>query len=209
MARIFLIRHGETKANNERRYQGQIDTPLNKNGIRQATELSKLVRQIPFTRIYTTPLQRAQTTAQLIAKPHRLDICIVPELMERNFGAWEDLTFEQISARYSKLYKQWLITPNTPIPNSESFPAFKKRVLSGLKKATGDLKPHDTIAIIAHGGPNRIILQHYLGISDDKSFWKIKQDNACINVIEVQTTYNLVSLMNYHGNNFHIDSIRY
>ena len=210
MARIFLIRHGETAANNEKRYQGQIDTPLNKTGIQQAKALAELLSNVPFSRIYTTPLQRAQKTALLLAQVQKKkNILILPGLLERNFGQWEDLTFTEIKRRYPKIYATWLNTPYAKIPGAEPFPAFRKRVLDCLRSVLKTLPAEETIAIVAHGGPNRIILHHFLGSSDKKDFWKIKQDNACVNIIELQPHYQMISLLNYHIGNFQKRSLKY
>jgi broad specificity phosphatase PhoE len=210
MARIFLIRHGETAANNEKRYQGQADTPLNRTGLRQAKTLAELLKKVPFSRIYTTPLKRAQKTALLLAQVQKKkNIMILPGLMERDFGQWEDMTFTEIKRRYPKIYAAWFNTPAAKIPGAEQFPAFRKRVLNSLRSVLKNLHTEETIAVVAHGGPNRIILHHFLGSSDKKDFWKIKQDNACVNIIELQPHYQMISLLNYHVGNFQKGSIKY
>ncbi len=209
MARIFLIRHGETQANTEKRYQGQIDTPLNDTGLAQAEQLASTLQQIPFDRFYTTSLKRAQKTAEIVAAPHKRSPVIIPELAERNFGRWENMTAAQIKFSYPDIYTDWLKAPNVPIPDAEPFGAFGQRVLSGLEKAMYDLGEEETIAIIAHGGPNRIMLHHFLGSSVTEHFWKIKQDNACVNIIDIRPGYQLVSLLNFHSASFQKESIKY
>ena len=86
MSRIFLIRHGETSANSELRYQGQIDTPLNNLGLQQAKQLAQDLKNVPLSKIYTSDLKRAYTTAQIIAKPHHIKIKKFPKLRERNYS---------------------------------------------------------------------------------------------------------------------------
>ncbi len=209
MARIFLIRHGETSANSEKRYQGQIDTPLNSTGLRQAKELAKTLLKVPFKRFYASHLRRAVETAQAIAGPRHQPIKRIPELCERNFGAWENLTFLEIKKLYPKIYKEWQRTPYAAIPQAEPFQKFKKRVLAGLQKIMRELNADKNILIVAHGGTTRVILHYFLGLDERKNFWKVKQDNACINIIDVEHKYHLVSLMNYHQKNLMGPSIKY
>lgn len=209
MARIFLIRHGETQANSELRYQGQIDTPLNKTGLAQAEYICEKLKDISFAKIFSSDLKRALATAECIAAAHKLSPKKIPELRERNFGAWEDLTFQEIQEKYSELYQKWLKTPEVKIPKAEAFKDFQARVLKGLEIILKEINPEDTVAIFAHGGTNRIILNHFLGTSSAKNFWKIKQDNACINIIETTPSYQIISLINYHQNNLKQASIKY
>ncbi|MBU0580964.1 MAG: histidine phosphatase family protein [Candidatus Margulisbacteria bacterium] len=209
MSRIFLIRHGETKANSELRYQGQIDTPLNKTGLKQAEQLSRQFKKIALKKIYTSNLQRAIKTAEILAKYQAAKIIQLPKLRERDFGAWENLTFQDIQNKYLKTYLQWQKNPDANIPHAENFTKFQNRVIAGLKKILRALKEKEDIAIVAHGGPNRIILQYFLNSPSPENFWKIKQDNACINIIEYTKKYQIVSLLNYHGNNQSQASIKY
>lgn len=65
---IYIIRHGETKYNVEKRYAGRIDVPLNENGIIQAKETREKLKNIKFDIVISSPLQRALETAKIITK---------------------------------------------------------------------------------------------------------------------------------------------
>ncbi|MFC1517495.1 alpha-ribazole phosphatase [Candidatus Margulisiibacteriota bacterium] len=209
MARIFLVRHGKTEANSQLKYQGQTDTPLNSTGLKQAALLAKDLQKIHFNRIYTSNLKRAKKTAEVLAKPHRLKVRSLKDLAERNFGLWENLTFKDIQKKYKNLYKQWLKSPAVKIPKAEMLSTFQKRILRGLKKILRSLKPAENILIVAHGGSNRIILSHFLKQDPAQSFWQIKQDNCCLNIIEIGNGYQMVSLLNYYKENLSQRSIKY
>ena len=66
--RIYLIRHGETDWNIDRRYQGIEDIPLNNTGVMQAKLCAKALSNMQFDAIYSSPLTRAYDTAALIAQ---------------------------------------------------------------------------------------------------------------------------------------------
>jgi len=203
MPRLFLIRHGETASNAELRYQGINDTPLDPLGLRQAQRLAAFLKSASFDKIYASDLDRAYTTAKIIAKPRRLAVQKLREFRERDFGCWENMLFKDIRAKYDKSYRAWLRTPAVKIKNAETFSSLKKRVLKGLGKVLKHAGQDENIVIVAHGGPNRVILMHFLGLHKPQDFWKLKQDNACLNIIDIPKDYGhaVISLLNYHPNN--------
>ncbi|KAF8643851.1 hypothetical protein AX16_008868 [Volvariella volvacea WC 439] len=69
-ARLFIVRHGETDANKSGIIQGQLDTPLNEHGKKQARQVTDALRTIPFGKAYTSDLQRAADTAACILRHH-------------------------------------------------------------------------------------------------------------------------------------------
>ena len=68
MTRLWMVRHGETDWNLEGRFQGQADPPLNANGLAQASELADLLVEAGIQAIYSSDLQRAALTAQIIGE---------------------------------------------------------------------------------------------------------------------------------------------
>ena len=104
---IFLIRHGETAWNRERRMQGHIDIPLNEEGLQQAQALGAALASEKPDAIYASDLQRALTTAQAVASAHQMSVIIDTDLRERCFGAFEGLMYEEVTQRYPEAYAQW------------------------------------------------------------------------------------------------------
>ena len=66
MAKLYLVRHGETDFNKTLRFQGQTDVPLNEKGKEQAQKMATYFRNIPLTAIYSSSLQRAYSTAEIL-----------------------------------------------------------------------------------------------------------------------------------------------
>ena len=97
---IYLVRHGETDWNIKRRTQGVQNIPLTVNGLNQAEDLSKRLKNEPITKIYTSTLKRALNTAMVIGNKRGLNPEKRQELQEINFGVWEGLTIKQIEEKY-------------------------------------------------------------------------------------------------------------
>jgi broad specificity phosphatase PhoE len=192
--KIFLLRHGETQANIEQRYQGQGESHLSELGIEESEELSNFLAKEDFCAIYSSTLSRSHETAKMIARPHKLDVTKIDDLKERNYGIWENMKFDEIRKRFPDLYGSWLIDPGkTLIPDAETLEAMQRRgvaaIESLIEKHTGR-----TFCVVGHGGMNRAILFHYMRI-DMNNFWRIRQDNTCINIIEIDKS-PIVTLLN-------------
>ncbi|MBM4137503.1 MAG: histidine phosphatase family protein [Nitrospira sp.] len=211
---LYLIRHGETEGAEKRRYKGTIDVPLSENGVMQMEQLSKyIVREIIncsnpprppllkgdkgrlLTAAYCSDLSRAIKSAELIAKPHSINPIIVSSLRERNFGIWEGMSFDEIKEKYPEEFNAWAGNPLKFSPmEGESTLEMKERVIGVFEKIIGN---HNSgcIAIVAHGGVNRIILCHILGIPLENIF-SIEQYYGCLNIIEFWDKYPVVKLVN-------------
>jgi len=192
--RLFLLRHGETQANLEQRYQGQGESHLSELGIEESGELSRFLSKEDFCAIYSSTLSRSYETAGIIAKPHNIDVVQVDELKERYYGIWENMTFADIRSKFPDIYGSWLIDPGkTLIPDAEQLDALQRRGVSAIEEL---ISRHagKTFCVVGHGGINRTILFHYMHI-DLNNFWRIRQDNTCINIIEIDKA-PIITLLN-------------
>ena len=104
---ILLARHGETDWNVERRIQGNTDIPLNENGIRQAHSLSSYLEReqrekgVPLSFVFTSPLKRAEETAEIVGKRLAVPVEVIPGLEEMDFGVCEGKSWLQAKAEYA------------------------------------------------------------------------------------------------------------
>jgi len=86
---FYFIRHGQTDWNKERRYMGQTDIPLNATGIAQAQTAAQNLQKISFSKIFSSPLQRALQTATIIGQTTNKEVIIIDELKEGCWGVME------------------------------------------------------------------------------------------------------------------------
>src|SRR5262245_1330412 len=119
--RIILIRPGETDWNRQGRWQGWVATPLNEHGRRQAQALGRFVRNIGMAALYSSDLRRARETAELLAERLGFVPMYDARLRERNIGAWQGLTPDEMRAWYPDEYDQLLADVDEyRIPGGES-----------------------------------------------------------------------------------------
>ncbi len=126
---------------------GQIDEPLDKQGLQQAEAVAEDLKGIPFNTIISSPLKRAYQTAEIINKYHKLPIEVEKAWRERDTGgyvaaeAWNDLfNFD----------KDFL--PK----NTEGLREFFERVYSALD-ALKERHPNETILVVSHGGVHQAL----------------------------------------------------
>ena len=206
---LYLIRHGETEGGEIRRYKGTIDVPLSEKGLRQMKLVSRYIyqntvsnqnsgyrtRSTELSAVYCSDLSRAITSAEIIAEPHSLKPIIVSSLRERNFGLWEGMSFDEIREKYPLEFDAWADNPLKFSPlEGESTLAMKDRVIQAMNDIMENHNK-ENIAIVAHGGVNRIILCHILEIPLENIF-RIEQDYGALNIIEFWNKYPVVKLLN-------------
>lgn len=177
--KIILIRHGETKANLERRYIGATESPLTDYGKKQAKNLRKRMIKEGVQKVFSSSSERALNFSRIAFS--NSNIGVLPELCEMNFGVFEGLTYSQIFKKYPDIYNRWLKNPVAySIPKAESFNEFKTRILKVFKKIIS-ANYGKTVAIIAHAGPIRLILSKIL---NSKNIWETSPALASISIIE-------------------------
>ena len=195
MTRVYLIRHGESTWNAERRWQGAMDPPLSAAGRAQADRLAAALQAIPLRVVYCSPLQRAKDTAMAIAAAHALAVEPISDLREIAFGEWESLGDEEVEQRYGSLRQQWFRRPDqTQIPGAESLAQGRDRAMAAMQGIVGR-HPDGQLAVVAHGGMNKLILLTLLG-APLSSFWRLSQSNACINIVEFGNTQGRILAVN-------------
>ncbi len=195
MTKLLLVRHGQTLWNHIARYQGHSDIDLSDTGRNQAKLLSLRLATVSLQAVYASDLKRALDTARIIAEPHGLAVQALPQLREINFGAWEGLTFQEIEARYPDIANNWHSSPGSVrIPGGETFQELMERVYSTVQDLVNS-NDSGTVAVITHGGAIRSIICALLGI-DLNNLFRIRQDNAALNIIDFYDRYGILNLLN-------------
>ena len=195
MAKIFLVRHGQTHWNLSFRYQGHADIDLTEKGLLQAEALSVALKQQKIAAVYTSDLKRAINTGQIIAKPHDLSPQILPAFKEISFGLWEGMTYNEINKKWPGCFQKFTMDAEAIcIPDGESFFDVQQRTMPALRNLINKHKNED-IVIVSHGAAIRTILAGVLHMPL-KYVWSIKQDNTALNIIEHYEDHVILTLMN-------------
>jgi alpha-ribazole phosphatase len=161
---IFLIRHGEVVQAETRRFIGHTDVPLSQRGERQCIAQAQTLRGEALAAVFSSDLVRARRSAEIIAAPHGLVPIEVPALREMSMGRWDGLTAAEIQAREPAAFAEWMARVGEfPFPEGESVPELLARAWPAFVSLV-DHHAGRAIAVVAHGGINRALLCHALGM---------------------------------------------
>jgi broad specificity phosphatase PhoE len=178
MLKIFLLRHGETAYNaDNNRYCGRTDISLTEKGIRQAEEVKRQLEGIEFTGVYSSPLQRAFTTARMASGKEAVKD---ERLIEADFGGWEGKTREEFIVENEILWLNWMNDPATHRAGGtgETGTEIVKRVDSFFNSLQ-QTYAEGNIMVVAHNGINRLYMAHKLGMPL-KNYRQLVQQNSSI-----------------------------
>ena len=163
-AKFILVRHGETKWNTERKWQGHKNSPLTPNGIDQAKAVASRLKKMPFSILYSSPLGRAMQTAEIITDATGHEIVKVPGITERSTGVFEGLSIDEIKANYpQELHEFDNSGPDYAPPGGESARQHEQRVMACMNELA--LKHlGDQVLVVTHGGVLILLFRSVLGI---------------------------------------------
>jgi broad specificity phosphatase PhoE len=193
--RLVLIRHGEPEPEAKGKCYGILDVGLSHTGRAQIQAKLASVRNLRAVALYASPLKRAVESASIAGACLGLQAIIRPELQEINFGRLEGMSFSEIEKLYPEEYRLWMESPTRiKFPEGESFAEMKARVVN-FKNSLLNTHQGETVVLVSHGGPNRIMLAEALAIPDEMIF-RIDQAYAAVNVIDYFEGYPVVRLVN-------------
>ncbi|HIC93267.1 MAG TPA: histidine phosphatase family protein [Anaerolineae bacterium] len=185
MTRVILVRHGQTEWNRVERFRGRVDLALNQTGLAQAHALAERLADWPIAALYSSPLRRAIQTAQPVAERLGLPVQLLPGIVDINYGDWQAKTPAQVAEAYPDLYRRWLEEPHlVRFPHGESLDEVRDRAMAALREVVARHRGQ-VVLLVAHQVVNRVLVCAMLGL-DNSHFWRIRQDNGCINVFDHQ-----------------------
>ena len=185
--RLWLIRHGSTLWNSEQRFCGHSDIPLSSEGKAQARWLARRLHTQPIAKMYTSDLLRAQQTAEVIAAQcsQSVQIITTPSWREIAFGAWEGLTYEQITQQFPASLSFFSDPLSAAPPGGETLQALAQRVRQAFIELVhrDSLSGDGDIVLISHGGPLRVLLSMVLGMALEQQ-WRLNLAAGSLSAID-------------------------
>lgn len=163
MTTIYLTRHGQTQWNINKRLQGWKNSPLTELGISQAKALSERIKDMQVDVIYTSPIERAYKTAEIIRGSKNIDIITHDGLKELNYGEWEGSTIDEIerNPKYSKQLDNLFNNPKEYIPfGGETYEHLIERIDSTMKEILNNNK-NKKVLIVTHGMTLKALLHYF------------------------------------------------
>lgn len=172
---ITLLRHGVTKANQERRYIGWTDLPLTEDAKNKLREVRSFGSS--FDLCVTSDLLRARETAAILCPT--LELILIPSFREMHFGDWEMKTYEDLKQNVT--YRSWINDPDKVTPTGgESFREMTTRVKAGFEYLRSEVnkKGNKEILLLTHGGVIRYLLTELTNDPKDFFEWDVPHDKG-------------------------------
>ena len=167
ITRLVVIRHGETEWNIQNRFQGHLDSKLTLPGIKQAEAIADILKGEAYDVIYSSDLERAKHTAEIIARKLNMRVSTEKDLREINLGVMQGLKKDEFIIKYPEVISNYHADPEYVIPGGESKLQLYNRVTGILAKIIRKHKYHN-ILLVAHGGVLDCIIRHTFGIPLNK-----------------------------------------
>ena len=182
MTRLYLIRHGSVDADGM--FYGQLDVPLAPAGERQLQRAADALAGVELAAIHSSDLQRTVQGATAVARPHGLEVQPDAAFREMNLGVLEGVPFLAVRDRHPELAtRRYQDMWDYRFPGGgENLQDLADRINPALEAVLAR-HPQDTVVLVAHNSPNRVILGQALGLPLSKVF-DFSQDFGCINCID-------------------------
>jgi broad specificity phosphatase PhoE len=194
--RFVLVRHGQTAWNRgEERFRGHADLPLDETGVAQAQKVAAHLAGDDIAAIYSSPLQRALSTAQPTADSHHLEIQRHDGLLDISFGALEGMTVQEARIAFPDVIDKWLAAPgHVKFPKGDAFKIVRTRIETMLEELCVK-HAGATVALFSHKIVCGAMLCVVLGLDAD-ALWRVQQDNACVDRFERRDNGWVLTVMN-------------
>jgi probable phosphoglycerate mutase len=185
--RIIFWRHGRTAWNAEQRFQGQTDIPLDDVGIGQAERAAGMLATLRPCRIICSDLQRAQRTAEPLARILGLEPVLDERLRETFAGEWEGLQRPELEAGYGDELQRWSAHADVrPGVTGETRIEVAERVVLAVEQGLEQVPPGEALMVVTHGGAARAGIGAILGLPPEhwavlgvltNCAWTVLQEN--------------------------------
>ncbi|EOA2104408.1 2,3-diphosphoglycerate-dependent phosphoglycerate mutase GpmB [Escherichia coli] len=207
MLQVYLVRHGETQWNAERRIQGQSDSPLTAKGEQQAMQVATRAKELGITHIISSDLGRTRRTAEIIAQACGCDIILDPRLRELNMGVLETRNIDSLTAEEENWRRQLVNgTKDGRIPQGESMLELSERMHSALASCL-ELPQGSRPLLVSHGIALGCLVSTILGLPA----WaerRLRLRNCSISRVDYQESQWLASgwVVETAGDVSHLDT---
>jgi broad specificity phosphatase PhoE len=184
VTRVFMVRHGATVLSAEDRFAGATDVALSDEGREQTRRLAQRLNGEKIVAVFASPLGRTVETAQILAKPHKLEVQTREGLREISHGRWEQLTRREVEERFPEEAAEWEKDPYTFAPvGGESGLAVTARALPVLLQLVRE-HPGQNVLVVSHKATIRLLLSSLLGFDPRRYRDNLDQKPAALNIVD-------------------------
>jgi len=203
VGQIIFLRHGQAKNNTERVLSGRTPgVPLTDKGITQAQQTAELLEHMNISAIYSSPIQRAKHTAEIVGKHNSIDVEIDDRLIELDMGKFTGVPYDEIFSSHGNVFMKFYNGELEIAHNGvETFADVKKRVLSIVDEI---IEKHfdENIVLVTHMDPIKAMLSTVVDLSPTNLFELIIA-NASLNLFrEKDRKFSLTGVNVMHPTRF-------
>jgi broad specificity phosphatase PhoE len=182
---ILLARHGESDWNRAKRWQGWADRPLTDLGREQARELATRLAETKLDAVYSSDLERARETAEIVAGSKGLPVRTTADLREVDVGSWSGLTRADAEGRFPQLYARWL-EGGEGWDDGETYDEMSERVVRAIRRIAAEHE-EQRVLVVTHGGAIRGVHAAALG-TDVHTYRRIQrvEPNATLSAVCIE-----------------------
>ncbi len=193
---VHLIRHGHNDYGKKGLLPGRLPrVHLNAKGRDEVARMAEALKEIPLKAVYSSPLDRAMETAQIVAEVHGLKVEERPNLIETALGDWEGKSVKRLSR--DKRWRQLQEHPSQfRFPGGEWMVEQQTRLITEVQTLCGRHRAKEHFAIVGHADPLKLIIAYYIGLPLDL-FQRLTVDLASVTSLIVGARETRLLRMNW------------
>ena len=206
LGQIIFLRHGQAKNNTDRILAGRTEgVPLTETGIKQAQETAELLEHMNISAIYSSPIQRAKHTAEIVGQHNSIDVTIDDRLIELDMGKFTGMPYDKIFNSHGNVFMKFYNGELEIAHNGvETFSQVKDRI---LELVDGIIEKHsdENVVLVTHMDPIKAMLSTIVDLSSVNLFELIIA-NASLNIFrEKNKKFSISGLNVMHSSRFNQD----
>jgi len=193
---IIFLRHAQAENNTERILAGRTEgVPLTKTGIEQAEQIAKYLKPLDISAIYSSPIERASHTAEIVAKNRSLEVVLDERLTEIDMGKFTRMNYDDMFAKYGNIFLKFY--ENDPViaeHEVETFPQVQSRILDMVSHIVEKHK-NENVILVTHMDPIKSMLSTVMDLRP-KALFELIIANASLTIIKEQDKKFSLSAIN-------------
>ena len=193
---IIFLRHAQAENNTKRILAGRTDgVSLTKTGIQQAEQISEYLKPLDISAIYSSPIERAKHTAEIVTKNSAIDVELDDRLTEIDMGKFTRMNYDDMFAKYGNIFLKFY--ENDPViaeHEVETFPNVQKRILDMVDHV---IKKHknENVILVTHMDPIKSMLANVMDLKP-KTLFELIIANASFTILTEQERKFSLSAIN-------------
>lgn len=206
MGSIIFLRHGQAKNNTERILAGRTPgVPLTEEGVEQSEKAAKFLEEMNISTIYSSPIERAKNTAEIVGKHISIDVKIDDRLIELDMGKFTGKPYDEIFSSHGNVFMKFYRGELEIAHNGvETFEQVKKRIRDMVDHVI-DNHPDENVVLVTHMDPIKAMLSTVVSFSPE-NLYELIIPNASLNIFrEYKRKFSISGINVMHPSRFNMD----